>query len=57
MTVGRGGLDEKNIDGIYTMQVRTPDGHTYTVYVEKPIYQAHNPGDELMFLPPPPPAP
>ena len=54
LTVGKGGLDERNIDGIYTMEVRTPDGHTYTVYVEKPTYEDRKPGDELMFLPPPP---
>lgn len=52
MTVGRGGLDEKDLDGIYTMDVRTPDGRTYTVYVEKPIYESHQVGDELSFLPP-----
>jgi len=54
VTVGRGGLDERNIDGIYTMEVQTPDGKRYTVYVEKPIYEAHNLGDDLNFLPPPP---
>jgi hypothetical protein len=53
LTIGRGGLDEKNIDGIYTMDVRTPDGHTYTVFVEKSAYISHNPGDDLTFLPPP----
>ena len=53
LTVGKGGLDERNIDGIYTMEVRTPDGRTYKVFVEKPIYQSHNTGDELSFLPPP----
>ena len=54
LTVGKGGLDEKNIDGIYTMEVRTADGKTYTVFVEKPIYESHQTGDELSFLPPPP---
>jgi hypothetical protein len=57
MTVGPGGLDERDIDGIYTMQVRTPDGEIYTVYVEKPIYESRKVGDELSFLPPPSRAP
>lgn len=54
LSVGKGGLDEKNIDGVYTMDVRTPDGRMYTVFVEKPVYEAHQTGDELSFLPPPP---
>jgi hypothetical protein len=54
LTIGKGGLDERNIDGIYTMDVRTADGHLYTVYAEKPIYEAHKVGDQLSFLPPPP---
>jgi len=54
LTIGQGGLDEKNIDGIYTMDVKTPDGHTYTVFVEKPVYESHKVGDELSFLRPPP---
>src|SRR5580700_4889634 len=53
LTVGPGGLDEKNIDGTYTMGVRTPDGQTYTVFVEKPDYESHKIGDDLSFLPPP----
>ena len=53
LTLGAGGLDEKNLDGIYTMIVRTPDGHTYTVFVEKPVYDSHRIGDDLTFLPPP----
>jgi hypothetical protein len=54
LSLGKGGLDEKNVDGVYTMDVKTPDGHIYTVFVEKPIYDAHQPGDDLSFLPPPP---
>jgi hypothetical protein len=57
MSVGRAGLDEKNIDGIYTVQVRTDDGQMYTVFVEKPVYESHNVGDDLSFLPPPSRAP
>ena len=53
LTLGKGGLDEKNLDGIYTMEVRTPDGQTYKVFVEKPVYESRQPGDELSFLPPP----
>jgi len=53
VTVGKGGLDEKKIDGIYSMEVRTPDGQTYKVFVEKPVYQSRKVGDELSFLPPP----
>jgi len=53
ITVGQGGLDEKNLDGIYTMDVRTGDGHNYTVFVEKPVYESHQVGDDLTFLPPP----
>ena len=53
LTIGRGGLDQKNIDGIYTMDVRTPDGHDYTVFVEKPVYESHKVGDDINFLPPP----
>ena len=53
MSVGKGGLQEKNIDGTYMMEVRTPDGRTYTVFVEKPVYESHQTGDELSFLPPP----
>jgi len=52
LSVGREGLQEKDLDGIYTMEVRTPDGHTYTVFVEKPVYESHQTGDELSFLPP-----
>ena len=54
LTIGKGGLDEKELDGIYTMQVRTGDGETYKVFVEKPVYESHQTGDELSFLPPPP---
>jgi len=57
LTLGKGGLDQKNIDGIYTMDVRTPDGQTHTVFVEKPVYDSHQPGDDLSFLPPPPRTP
>jgi len=57
LSIGRGGLDEKNLDGIYTMDVRTPDGQTYTVFVEKPVYDSHRTGDDLSFLPPPPKTP
>jgi hypothetical protein len=53
LTVGKGGLDEKNIDGIYTLDVRTPDGRQYTVFVEKPVYQSHQVSDDISFLPPP----
>jgi hypothetical protein len=52
MTVGKGGLDERDVDGIYTMEVKTADGHVCTVYAEKPIYEGHKVGDELTFLPP-----
>jgi hypothetical protein len=54
VTIGQGGLDQRNIDGIYTMDVRTADGHVYKVFVEKPIYVAHQVGDQLSFQPPPP---
>jgi hypothetical protein len=54
LTFGKGGLDERDIDGIYTMDIRTSDGHLYKVFVEKPIYQSHQVGDQLNFLPPPP---
>ena len=54
VTIGKGGLDERDIDGIYTMDIRTSDGHLYKVFVEKPIYQSHQVGDQLNFLPPPP---
>jgi hypothetical protein len=53
LTIGKGGLDQKNIDGIYTMEVRTADGRTYTVFVDQSVYDSHNPGDDLSFLPPP----
>jgi len=53
LTIGKGGLDERNLDGIYTVDVRTADGRTYTVYVDKSVYESHNAGDELSFLPPP----
>lgn len=54
LTIGKGGLDERDIDGIYTMEVQTPDGKMYKVFVEKPVYTSRQPGDELSFLPPPP---
>ena len=57
LSLGKGGLDEKNLDGIYTMEVRTPDGQTYKVFVEKPVYESHKVGDDLTFLPPPPRSP
>jgi hypothetical protein len=57
LSLGKGGLDQKNIDGVYTMDVRTPDGHIYTVFVEKPVYDSHQTGDSLSFLPPPPRTP
>ena len=57
LTVGGGGFDQKNLDGVYTMDVRTADGQTYTVFVDKPVYDAHQPGDQLSFLPPPPKSP
>ena len=57
LTLGKGGLDEKNLDGVYTMDVRTPDGRTYTVFVEKPVYESHQTGGDLTFLPPPPRTP
>jgi len=54
LTIGKGGLDERDIDGVYTMDVRAADGHLYTVFVEKPIYEGHKVGDQLSFQPPPP---
>ena len=53
MSVGKGGLEEKHLDGIHTMELRTPDGQTYKVFVEKPVFDSHQVGDELSFLPPP----
>ncbi len=53
ITVGRGGLDAREGDGVYTLQVRTPEGRAYTVFVEKPVYDSHPVGSELSFLPPP----
>jgi hypothetical protein len=57
LSLGKGGLDEKNLDGVYTMDVRTPDGQTYKVFVEKPVFESHRTGDDLSFLPPPPKSP
>jgi hypothetical protein len=53
ITVGSGGLDRRDVDGIYTVEVRTRDGKTYTVYLEKALYEGRKVGDDLTFLRPP----
>jgi len=52
LTVGNGGLDRRDVDGIYTMEVRTGDGRVYTVFVDKGVYEGHGVGDALSFLAP-----
>lgn len=55
ITVGRAGMHEKQLDGQYTFAVRVaPDGKTYTVWVDKAVYESRNVGDEFRF---PRPAP
>ena len=53
VTIGKGGLSERSIDGEYTLDVRAdPGGKIYTVWVEKRDYEAHQTGDTFRFLRP-----
>ena len=53
VTIGQGGLQQRKIDGQYTFEVLVPGDKAYTVWVEKPVFEAHKVGDRLQFLPPP----
>ena len=57
LSIGQAGLQQREIDGDYTLQVLVPGDKAYTVWVEKPVFEAHKVGDQLSFLPPPPRAP
>ncbi len=54
VTIGKGGLRERNLDGEYTFEVYSDtDRKTYTVWVDKTDYDSHQIGDSFNFLPPP----
>ncbi len=55
LSIGQGGLQAQHIDGQYTLEVAVPGDKTYTVWVDKTVFNARQVGDELSFLPPPAP--
>lgn len=56
VTIGRGGLNERKIDGAYTFEVYVDsEKKSYTVWVDKTVYEAKQVGENFHFLRPPPP--
>lgn len=51
VTVGKGGLRERTLDGEYTLEVRVgvENGKTYTVWVDKRDFEARKVGDPFRF--------
>lgn len=52
ITIGKQGVSKKRLAGDHTLEVKTGD-RTYTVFVEREIYDAKSVGDSIRFLPPP----
>jgi len=48
ITIGKGGMDQRNLDGEYTLEVDV-SGHIYTVWVDKTIYDGKQIGDPMVF--------
>ncbi len=53
ITVGRTGLNARQLDGEYSFEVRMPqeDGKVYKVIVGKPDYETRQVGDTFFLLP------
>jgi outer membrane lipoprotein SlyB len=56
ITIGKGGMDERKIDGEYTFEI-IADGKNYTVWVDKSVYDSRKVGESFRFLRPPPAQP
>ena len=55
ITVGKGGLQQREVDGEYRFEVFVEDENkTYTVWVDKKVYEAQKEGDLFFFLRPTP---
>lgn len=54
ITIGRGGVHERQVDGTYRFIVRVPaeDGKIYTVWVDKNTYENRKIGGKFYFLRP-----
>ena len=54
VTIGSGGLVGRKLDGEYTLEVYVePEQKTYTVWVDKSLYEAGKIGDDFHFMRPP----
>lgn len=54
ITIGRGGVHERQVDGTYRFIVRVPveDGKIYTIWVNKSTYESRKVGSKYYFLRP-----
>lgn len=53
ITVGKGGLQQRQVDGDYRFEVFVEgENKTYTVWVDKKVYEAQEVGDLFFFLRP-----
>ena len=57
ITVGKGGMDRRQLAGDYSVQVRVPAEHDreYKVWVDPATYASRGVGDHLLFQRPAPP--
>lgn len=52
ITIGRGGLASRKVEGEYLLKVQTPDGsRTFNVWVDKTEYDEFNVGDDYYVVP------
>lgn len=55
ITIGKGGVKQRNVDGEYLFEVFVEtENKTYTVWVDKTVYEAQQVGDLFYFLRPAP---
>lgn len=55
ITIGKGGLQQRQVDGDYRFEVFVQEENkTYTVWVDKKVYEAQREGDLFYFLRPAP---
>lgn len=59
VSIGKGGLHERKVDGIYTFEVRveSENNRIYTIWVDKTDYDARKTGEVFSFMRPPPARP
>ncbi len=54
ITIGRGGVASRKVEGEFLLKVQTPDGsRTYNVWVDKIEYDRFNVGDDFYVVPTP----